>query len=215
MRMRRKKWARPELAACAYYIKNGEPHAGRWSEAFGNGNPLHIELGCGKGGFAAELAFQNPDFNIIAVDVKSEMLALARRAVEKKFNGGCKNLMLVSHDIARVNLIFNENDKADVIYINFCNPWTKERHKKRRLTHPRQLEQYKLFLKKGGEIRFKTDDDALFGDSIKYLNQSQFKITFITEDLHSSDYKGNIPTEHEQMYAAQGKKIKLLTAVRF
>ena len=100
------------------------------------------------------------------------------------------------------------------IYINFCNPWSqKAKHRKRRLTHPRQLEQYKTFLAPGGEIWFKTDDDSLFADSVHYFEECGFSIRYQTLDLHHSGFEGNIPTEHEAMFSEQGIPIKFLIAV--
>ena len=100
-----------------------------------------------------------------------------------------------------------------MIYINFCNPWGREKHKKRRLTHTRQLTHYKTFLKKDGEIFFKTDDDGLFEESLTYFSESGFTLTYITRDLHNSDVKDNIQTEHEKMFSEQGIKIKFCIAV--
>ncbi len=215
MRMRRKPWARPELAVCPYYIQNPSEYRGKWNEIFGNGKPLYMELGCGKGGFVAQAALKYPDINFIAADIKSEMLAFARRTIEQFFSVAgreVKNIRLVSLNIEQISISFGEDDRIDRIYINFCNPWPRAKHKKRRLTHVRQLEQYKAFLKDGGEIHFKTDDDELFEESVQYFNDAGFKISYITRDLHSSDYQFNIITEHEKVFSAEGKKIKFLIA---
>ena len=120
----------------------------------------------------------------------------------------------MAQEIALINDIFSEEDVVDRIYINFCNPWPKERHKKRRLTHTRQLENYKNFLAEDGEIYFKTDDDELFDESIEYFKESGFNIDYITYDLHKSDFVGNVRTEHENMFSEQGIKIKFLIASR-
>jgi tRNA (guanine-N7-)-methyltransferase len=213
--MRRKPWARPELAVCPYYIQNPSEYRGKWNEIFGNGKPLYMELGCGKGGFVAQAALKYPDINFIAADIKSEMLAFARRTIEQFFSVAgreVKNIRLVSLNIEQISASFSEDDRIDRIYINFCNPWPRAKHKKRRLTHVRQLEQYKAFLKYGGEIHFKTDDDELFEESVQYFYDTGFKIIYITRDLHSSDYKFNIITEHEKVFSAEGKKIKFLIA---
>ena len=108
--------------------------------------------------------------------------------------------------------MLDENDVIERIYINFCNPWPKERHKKRRLTHTRQLEKYKKFLNKGAEIWFKTDDDELFEESLEYFKESNLEIKYITYDLHNSGFEGNVTTEHEDMFTAQGIKTKFLIA---
>ena len=216
MRIRRKKWARPELEACDYYIDNAEEMKGKWHEAFSdNTRPLYLELGCGKGGFAAQHALKYPDINIIAADIKADMLAVGRRTVENMFGAVEKthdNIMLLRMNIANISQLFSAEDTVDRIYINFCNPWNRGKHNKRRLTHTRQLVQYKNVLKQGGEIRFKTDDDVLFEDSLAYFEEAGFEITYITRDLHSEDFPENLITEHERMFAEEGKKIKFLIA---
>ncbi len=218
MRIRKKKWARPELEACPYYIQNGNDMIGKWDTVFTNGNPVYMELGCGKGGFAAQASMKYPDINWLALDIKSEMLAVGRRTVEKMYaEAGLSsptNLRLVSQNIERIFLAFNENDHIDRLYINFCNPWPRDKHNKRRLTHSRQLEQYRVFLKDGGEVHFKTDDDELFEESIPYFEETGFEIKYITRDLHASDYEYNLVTEHERMFSDEGKKIKFLIAVK-
>ena len=216
MRIRRKKWARPELEACSYYIDNAEEMKGKWHKAFSdNTRPLYLELGCGKGGFAAQHALKYPDINIIAADIKADMLAVGRRTVENMFGAVEKthdNIMLLRMNIANISQLFSSEDTVDRIYINFCNPWNRGKHNKRRLTHTRQLVQYKNVLKQGGEIRFKTDDDVLFEDSLAYFEEAGFEITYITRDLHSEDFPENLITEHERMFAEEGKKIKFLIA---
>lgn len=218
MRIRFKPWARPELEASYFYENNPEDYKGKWITKFKNkNNPIHLELGCGKGSFISELAFQNQDINYIAIDLVDAMLGLAKRKIEEKYNSNqqkVENLILVRYDIERINQIIDKDDKIQRIYINFCNPWPKSKHKKKRLTHPKQLEHYKEFLTNGCEIYFKTDDDDLFNDSIKYFEESGFKIINKTYDLHSQDiFDGkNIITEHEKMFSDEGIKIKALIA---
>lgn len=217
MRMRRKPWARPELASCPFYIEHAHEFKGKWNTVFENSNPIYAEMGCGKGGFAAQAAFAYPDINWLAFDIKSEMLAVARRTVVKAFAEADKeitNLRLVSANIETISDSFDESDRIDRIYINFCNPWPRKKHKKHRLTHRRQLYQYRTFLKENGEVHFKTDDDGLFEESIPYFEETGFRIIYITRDLHTSDYQYNLETEHEKMFTAEGKKIKFLIAVK-
>ena len=126
---------------------------------------------------------------------------------------GKGNVILTRFDIERILLILNEQDNVDRIYINFCNPWPKGKHRKKRLTHTRQLEKYKVFLnKEHGEIHFKTDDDALFESSLIYFEESGFEIIRKTYDLHSENDWENVETEHEKMFTEQGIKIKALIA---
>ena len=203
MRIRFKPWARPELEACKFYIDNPEDYKGKWKTVFKNSNnPIHLELGCGKGNFISKLSINNPNINYIAIDLVDAMLGLAKRNIEQEFKDNNKeplNVIITRFDIER-------------IYINFCNPWPRGKHRKKRLTHTRQLEKYKEFLIPGGEIHFKTDDDDLFESSITYFNESGFEITKLTYDLHSETDWEDIKTEHEDMFSKKGIKIKALIA---
>ena len=218
MRIRYKKWARPELEASNFYEDNPEEWKGKWKEHFTNSNnPIHLELGCGKGQFISNLAAENLDINYIAIDLVDAMLGLAKRNVENEYsnkNIKPENIILTRFDIERILLILDKIDNIERIYINFCNPWPKGKHRKKRLTHTKQLEKYKQFLKDEGEIYFKTDDDDLFQSSILYFEESGFEIKKITKDLHKEDiFNGkNIETEHEKMFSEQGIKIKALIA---
>jgi tRNA (guanine-N7-)-methyltransferase len=219
MRIRYKPWARPELEASKFYIDNPEEYKGKWKELFKNKtNPIHLELGCGKGQFISKLAVQNLNINYIAIDLVDAMLGLAKRNVEeiyKEENKEVDNLILTRFDIERILLILCKEDNIKRIYINFCNPWPKGKHRKKRLTHTRQLEKYKEFLAEDGEIYFKTDDDDLFTSSLLYFEESGFSITKKTYDLHSEkDFWNNIETEHEKMFSDEGIKIKALIAKR-
>jgi tRNA (guanine-N7-)-methyltransferase len=214
MRIRCKPWAKPELEACEFCINEPESLKGRWDSVFTKKSPLYLELGCGKGGFISQVASANPDVNFIAVDIKNEMLVLAKRKIEEAYkekNFKTENIKIFIKNIEQINDVFGDGDKIDRIYINFCNPWPKSKHKKRRLTHFRQLEKYKDFL--NGELWFKTDDDELFNESFEYFEQSGFSIKYKTYDLHISDFKENTVTEHERMFMESGKKIKFLIAV--
>lgn len=217
MRIRFKKWARPELEASPFYIGNPEEYKGRWNTAFKNkNNPIHLELGCGKGNFISQLAIKNLEINYIAIDVVDAMLGLAKRKVEEVYKEKkieVDNVRLIRHDIERILLIMDNNDKIDRIYINFCNPWPRGKHRKKRLTHTKQLNLYKEFLVDGGEIFFKTDDDNLFNDSLKYFEEAGFEIKNKTYDLHNEPiFEDNIITEHEKMFSDEGIKIKALIA---
>ena len=217
MRIRFKKWARPELEASRFYENEPENWKGKWKKHYKNPkNPFMLELGCGKGQFISKLALENPNINYLAIDLVDAMLGLAKRNIEQTYKEAKKepeNVLLTRFDIERILLIMDKNDKVDRIYINFCNPWPKGKHRKKRLTHTRQLEKYKEFLKKDGEIYFKTDDDGLFESSLIYLEEAGFKIIKKTYDLHSEPiFEKNIETEHEKMFTEQGIKIKALIA---
>ena len=203
MRIRFKPWARGELEASSFYIDNPEDYKGKWKTVFKNDNPIHLELGCGKGGFISKLASENLNTNYIAIDMVDAMLGLAKRKIESVYaekNIPVTNVFLTRYDIERILLIMDDNDKIDRIYINFCNPWPKPRH-------------YKTFLKPGGEIYFKTDDDGLFNDSLLYFEQAGFEVVNKTYDLaNTPNFWNNIETEHEKMFKEQGIKIKAAIA---
>lgn len=216
MRIRRKPWARPELAECPFFVDEPAEYRGKWNKSFKKEQPLHMELGCGKGGFIAQIALKNPDINYLAVDIKSDMLGVGRRNIVKLFaenNAEVDNILLAAQNIEQIETIMSEDDRVERIYINFCNPWPRGKHNKRRLTYPLKLEKYKQFLEKGGEIRFKTDDLPLFEDSLDYFRQTGYDIVYKTYDLHKSDVSDNILTEHEIMFSEQGIKINYCIAV--
>lgn len=216
MRIRHKPWAQPELDQSSIYIRNPHECYGKWKDAFENPNQeMHLELGCGRGTFIAKKAVKNPDINYLAIDIKSDMLGYANRNVQHEYmmaNRTTNNILMCTFDIERIALIISEEDVFSRIYINFCNPWPKDRHKKRRLTHTKQLTNYKKFLKKGGQIFFKTDDDELFTESLDYFKECGFRLDFITYDMTESSLPDNIITEHEKMFMDEGIKIKGLIA---
>lgn len=208
MRLRKKWWARPEIEASSLVITNPREYIGKWKEEFKNNNSIHLELGCGRGGFIEQKALQNSNINYVAVDLKDEILVHALRKLKEK---EIENVRIVPLNIAFISEIF-EKDEIEKIYINFCNPWPKLRHNKRRLTHKNFLGEYKKFLKYEGEIWFKTDDIGLFEDSQKYFKESGFLIEYITFDLHKSDFKNNIMTEYENKFTSMGMKTMFLIA---
>ena len=215
MRIRNKPWAKAELATSKFYVQNPEEYKGRWKEFFNNhDNPIYLELGCGKGYFVKKAAIQNHEINYIAIDLVDAILGIAKRNIEEEFQKNeVKNIALTRYDIEEINNILDKKDNVERIYINFCNPWPKPRHKKRRLTHIRQLEKYKEFLKTEGEIYFKTDDDNLYKATIRYLEETGFQIIKQTENLHKEPiWVNNIETEHEKMFEEQGITTKAIIA---
>ena len=217
MRIRYKKWARPELEASKFYEDEPEKWKGKWKEHFKNPDlPFMIELGCGKGQFISKLALENQNINYLAIDLIDAMLGLAKRNIEQSYkeaNIEPENVLITRFDIERINLILDKVDNVERIYINFCNPWPRGKHHKKRLTHTRQLEKYKELLKDNAEIYFKTDDDDLFNSSLIYFEEAGFEIIKKTYDLHQEPiFEKNIETEHEKMFSEQGIKIKALIA---
>lgn len=216
MRIRYNPEARPELAAWEYYINEPETLRGHWAEAFARRQPMELELGCGKGGFIAQLAPQHPEKNYVALDLKSEMLVLAKRKIEEAYAGSNRpidNILMTAVDIERIFLIMDAHDRFDAIYINFCPPCSKSRSHKHRLTHPKQLERYRVLLAEGGRLCFKTDDDDLFLATLGYLAEDGWEIDYCTHDLHRDGAPMESPaTEHEMMFSAEGIPTKYLIA---
>ena len=219
MRIRYKKWARPELESSIFYEDNPEEYKGKWKTKFKNENPIHIELGCGKGSFISKLASSKQNINYIAIDLIDAMLGLAKRNIEqiyKELNLEINNIIITRYDIERILNILDEKDNIERIYINFCNPWPRGKHHKKRLTHTKQLEKYREFLKNEGKIYFKTDDEELFEHSKTYFNQAGFEIEKETNDLTNEilfwDGEENIETEHEIMFKEQGITTQALIA---
>ncbi len=214
MRIRHKPWAKPELDACEFCVHVPSENKGKWNTVFSdNTKPLYLELGCGKGGFISQIAILHPEINFVAMDIKNEMLGLAKRNLEKAYAEAERtpdNVRIAIQNIENIETSWGEVDRVDRIYINFCNPWPKKKHKKRRLTHTRQLSSYKKFL--CGELWFKTDDDELFEESFEYFEEAGYEILYKTWDLHSESPYENIVTEHERMFTEEGKKIKFLIA---
>jgi tRNA (guanine-N7-)-methyltransferase len=217
MRIRKKHWARPALEVCDFFVVNPKESIGKWHGIFETPQKIWLELGCGKGGFISKLGSSRPDINFIAIDIKDEVLVLAKEKIEKEYEQkklSTGNIRLMAHEIMQIHTMLNQEDRVDRIYVNFCNPWFKNRNKGRRLTHPNQLNQYKNFLAPEGQIWFKTDDTPLFLESIQYFEQSGFQIITRIEDLHRSGFLENIETEHEKMFSNEGIPIKFLIAGR-
>jgi tRNA (guanine-N7-)-methyltransferase len=208
MRLRKKWWARPELEQAENVVINPSELKGKWNEEFNNNKPIHLELGCGRGKFISEKAAAFPDINHIAVDLKDEVLIYALKKVNE---AEVPNVRLIPMNISFIGEVF-EKDEVSKIYINFCNPWPKERHKKRRLTHSGFLNTYKNFLAPKSEIWFKTDDIGLFDESQEYFKESGFSLEFVTYDLHNSDFNDNIMTEYESKFTSLGMKTMFLIA---
>lgn len=190
-------------------IQQPESHKGQWSQVFGNNNPIHIEIGMGKGGFIIEQAILNPHINYIGIEKFS---AVILRAVEKleAQQPPLANLVMIRYDAWTITEIFGEKEISQ-IYLNFSDPWPKGKQAKRRLTHLGYLKKYDLILTDEGHIRFKTDNDTLFEFSLEEIEQSEFEIIKVTRDLHGSEHvQGNVMTEYEKKFVALGKTINFV-----
>lgn len=215
MRIRRKSWARPELAAAPFAVDRPADWRGRWRSQYPNPQaPLVLELGCGKGRFLAQMAFLHPEQNFLAVDLKSEVLGLAKRSAEKVFGDRpIENLRLAAQNVEWIDEMLSPEDRIEHLYINFCNPWSKPRDHKHRLTHPRQLVKYRQFLVPGCPVELKTDDEGLFLATRDYFTQCGYQIEQCEVPLPESHPACAIMTEHEQMFRAMGLPIHYIRAL--
>lgn len=209
MRMRKKKNCAARLERCTdIRITEPENNKGHWSEVFGNDNPIHIEIGCGKGAFVTGMAKMYPNVNFIAVEKVEDVIVMA---MEKTISLGLNNIRFVSLDAERIEEFF-EKGEIERIYLNFSDPWKKNKQAKRRLTHKNFLDKYKNILNNGDYIWFKTDNRKLFEFSLNSFAQENFKLENITLDLHASGFEGNVITEYEQRFLDLGQPIYRLEA---
>ena len=214
MRLRNVRGARDVLAESSYVLTEEESGPGLWSKVFGNKNPLHMEIGMGKGKFLLEMAALHPEINYIGVEMYASVLI---RAVQK-LDGDRELPNIRFLNVPAENLgDFLAPDEVDRIYLNFSDPWPKARHAKRRLTSPVFLKRYEGFLKSGGLLEFKTDNRELFEYSLESVKSGGWELLAETFDLHGDAQlcEGNVMTEYEQKFSERGQAIcKLIAACR-
>ncbi len=211
MRLRNVKGSRDIIAQNEYVFQEPKDCKGKWREKFQNNNPIHIEIGMGKGKFIMDLAQRNPDINYIGIEKFSSVLV---RALEKQEEAELGNLFFIRMDAENMNDVF-EIDEIDRVYLNFSDPWPKDRHAKRRLTSKEFFKRYESILKKEGWVEFKTDNRSLFDFSLEEVEVAQWKLKDVTFDLHNSEYlEGNIMTEYEEKFSKAGNPIHKLIAYR-
>lgn len=209
MRLRHIPGAEEKVLEHPYVVADPKAKKGHWSEVFGNENPIRIEIGMGKGQFITELASRNPDVNYIGIEMYSTVMlkALSKRENKEQENGEIKNLYYICTDARLLAEVF-EAGEVDRIYLNFSDPWPKDRHAGRRLTSPQFLAVYDKFLKADGIIEFKTDNMILFDYSLEAIPGAGWTITQYTKDLHHDPMcEGNIMTEYEEKFSAKGNPI--------
>lgn len=212
MRLRRDNRAPEYLKQDKKVILNPEDYKGKWNEkCFENNFPIHVEFGCGKGGFITELAKRNPEINYIAVERAQTVVYKACKKVNQEEEAP-SNIRFLYFDVVNCKEIFAEGE-VDRIYLNFSDPWPKTRHANRRLTYRSFLEKYSYILKKSGEIHFKTDNKGLFASSIEEFSECNWKMKHVTLDLHNSKMEDNIMTEYEKKFSELGFTINRLEAV--
>ncbi len=212
MRLRNVPGAREVMVENQYVFTEPEGMKGTWSEVFNNDNPVRIEIGMGKGRFVSTLAQLNPDINYVGIEKYSSVLL---RAVEKQDELNLPNLRFIRMDAEAITEVFDKGE-VDRIYLNFSDPWPKDRHAKRRLTSRQFFERYNIILKKDGQVEFKTDNRPLFDFSVEEVKEAGWQLRAVTYDLHN-DVKlceGNVMTEYEERFSAAGNPICKLIAVR-
>ncbi|MDE5780812.1 MAG: tRNA (guanosine(46)-N7)-methyltransferase TrmB [Lachnospiraceae bacterium] len=211
MRLRNVKGSREAIADSEYTVSNPEEQKGRWNHIFANENPVHIEIGMGKGRFITELAVMHPEINFIGIEKYSSVLV---RAVDKRKELDINNLMFVRMDAEYIENVFAENEVSK-IYLNFSDPWPKDRHAKRRLTSRQFLARYDKILKRDGTIEFKTDNRDLFDFSMEEVPAAGWSVIEYTYNLHDSQMAvGNIMTEYEERFSSMGNPIHKMVIKR-
>ena len=208
MRLRNNKNAKSILEESKYVIKDAENNKGKWNKVFGNNNPTYIEIGCGKGNFIIENALKYPAINFIGIEMYDTVLMFAVNKIKKDI----PNLRFIRMDARLIEEVFDK--EIDLIYLNFSDPWPKNRNAKRRLTHERFLSRYENIFKKNKTIFMKTDNTSLFEFSIESLSCFGYKLKNVSLDLVNSNYEDNIMTEYEKKFTEKGIKINRLEAYK-
>lgn len=205
MRLRNKPWAEEFIASHPeVIIPNPEEYKGNWKQIFGNDNPVHIEVGTGKGQFVTGMALANPDINYIGIELYTSVIVVA---LEKVIDANTPpNLRLLKVNGADLANYFAKGDVSRV-YLNFSDPWPKTRHAKRRLTHEGFLNLYESILIDNGEIHFKTDNRGLFEFSLISMSEYGMLLKYVSLDLHANMPEDNIMTEYEEKFSAKGQPI--------
>lgn len=205
MRLKNVPGARDVIAESSLVVHEPEKQKGNWQQVFGNDHPVHIEIGMGKGRFICEMAKTHPDINYIGIEKYSSVLL---RAIQKMEEEPLPNLLFIRMDAENIDEVFGL-DEVDRIYLNFSDPWPKDRHAKRRLPSKEFLARYDRFLKKDGVLEFKTDNRGLFDFAVEELPQAGWKLVKITYDLHHDEemMQGNVMTEYEEKFSSMGNPI--------
>ena len=215
MRLRNIPRAEGVLQAHPIVVKDEKLYKGKGNQIFGNTNPVHIEIGMGKGSFLLTMAEKNPEINYIGIERYSSVLL---RAVEK-YSGLCRkelsNIRFICMDAAEVEDVFAPGE-IERVYLNFSDPWPKKRHARRRLTSREFFRRYDKILGEGGTVEFKTDNSELFRFSLGEAEEAGWTLAGYTWDLHADEQMnmGNVMTEYEEKFSSMGNSIHKLIATR-
>lgn len=204
MRLRNVRGSRETIATNDFVVHEEESMKGKWRERFGNDHPIHIEIGMGKGRFIMDMARLHPEINYVGIEKFSSVLV---RAIEKQEVEQLPNLLFIRMDAEYIENVFDKGE-VNYIYLNFSDPWPKDRHAKRRLTSVNFLNRYINLLAEDGGVTFKTDNRPLFDFSLEQVELANWKLENVTFDLHNSEYaEGNVMTEYEQRFSEMGNPI--------
>jgi len=208
MRLRNVPGSRDVIRSSEYCVHDPEARRGKWHEFFGNDRPVYIEIGMGKGRFLMDNAREYPDINFIGIEMYSSVLVRAIEKAEASDEGGERNFVFIRMDATYLGDVFAPGE-ADRIYLNFSDPWPKDRHAKRRLTSSLFLKRYEGILSESAHVEFKTDNEALFDFSLEQAKESGWILSAVTRDLHNDPVmnRNNIMTEYEEKFSALGHPI--------
>lgn len=205
MRLKNVPGSREVIAESRFVIHNPEEKKGKWAEVFGNAAPLHIEIGMGKGRFLMDMAKLHPEVNYVGIEKYSSVLL---RAIQKMEEEELPNVRFIRMDAEEITNVFGR-EEVERIYLNFSDPWPKDRHAKRRLPSRQFLARYDEILKKDGTIEFKTDNRLLFDFALEELEPAGWRADVVTFDLHGDEklVQGNVMTEYEERFSSMGNPI--------
>lgn len=205
MRLRNIPGAREKIAENEWSIKEPEKNKGKWNEVFGNDNPIRIEVGMGKGRFIMTLAQENPNINYIGIEKYSSVML---RGLQKQEELQLPNIRFIRMEAEVLTEVFGKGE-IDRIYLNFSDPWPKDRHAKRRLPSREFLHRYDEILKKDGVVEFKTDNTDLFAFALEEVEPAGWHLDKVTHDLHNDPVmnEGNVMTEYEEKFSSMGNPI--------
>lgn len=208
MRMRHKPWAEDYLKSHSDIVDIDGSRSGHIREWFNNDQPIYIEVGSGMGQFITTLAAQNPEINFVSMEREKNVMV---KVLDKVLEQNLSNIKLICNDAVELNEYFVDGE-VDRLYLNFSDPWPKNRHAKRRLTYHTYLALYKQILKKDGELHFKTDNRGLFAYSLESMSQFGMYFTKINLNLHQEEKENNIETEYERKFSDKGSRIYRMEA---
>lgn len=212
MRLRNIPGSRDVIAENKWCVQEPEQKKGHWHEVFGNDHPVYIEIGMGKGQFLTTLARLHPHINYVGIEKYSSVLL---RGLQKLEENPLDNVRFIRMDAETICDVFDENEISK-IYLNFSDPWPKDRHAKRRLTSRQFFARYDKILSQDGVVEFKTDNVDLFDFSLEEVTEANWTLRAFTRDLHhdASMNEGNVMTEYEERFSSIGNPIHKLIASR-